>query len=154
MIGTPTIAETPAHLTVVIHVTTPRDEIQEAMGGAIGELLATLGEQGVVPAGSIFSHHFAMNPDTFDFEVGVPVETAVSAASRMQPGEAPAMTVARTVYHGDYDGLGSAWGEFDQWLAVSGRPQAPDLWERYLTDPSENPAPATWQTELIRPLAR
>lgn len=51
-----------------------------------------------------------MDPDTFDFEVGVPVAAPVAAAGRVKPGELPAATVARTVYHGDYSGLGEAWG--------------------------------------------
>jgi len=30
--------------------------------------------------------------------------------------------------------------------------EPPDLWERYLTGPESNPDPATWRTELNRPL--
>jgi effector-binding domain-containing protein len=61
--------------------------------------------------------------------------------------------VARTVYHGAYEGLGAAWQEFDAWIRAQGRKPGPSLWEVYLTDPATNPDPSTWRTELNRPLA-
>jgi effector-binding domain-containing protein len=78
-----------------------------------------------------------------------PVETA----GRVTPGQLPAASVARTVHHGPCEGLAAAWPELDAWVAAQGRRPAPDLWEVYLTDPQSNPAPATWRTELNRPLA-
>ena len=61
--------------------------------------------------------------------------------------------MAGTVYHGPYEGLPEAWGEFMDWIEKSGLSTAPDLYECYLTNPEENPDPATWRTELNRPLA-
>jgi effector-binding domain-containing protein len=60
--------------------------------------------------------------------------------------------VARTVYHGDYEGLHGAWGEFEAWIAESGHTSAADLWERYVVGPESSPDPANWRTELNRPL--
>ena len=37
-------------------------------------------------------------------------------------------------------------------LAALGLKTAPDLWETYLTSPHDGSDPATWQTELTRPL--
>jgi len=124
------------------------------MGPAIVEVMETLAAQGVAPAGPIFSHHLRMDPDVFDFEVGVPVMKAVSATGRVVASELPAATVARTVYHGDYEGLGSAWGEFGEWIAAEGHKPAEDLWESYVTGPESDPDPDTWRTELNRPLTR
>ena len=59
---------------------------------------------------------------------------------------------SRTVYHGPYEGLGDAWGEFNDWLVAEGHTPAPDLWECYVTGPEANSDPATWRTELNRPL--
>jgi effector-binding domain-containing protein len=93
-----------------------------------------------------------MRPDIFDFEIGVPVKTPVSAAGRVKARQLPAATVARTVYRGPYEGLGPAWGEFDAWITARGHTPAPDLWECYVAGPEANPDPATWRTELNRPL--
>jgi hypothetical protein len=49
----------------------------EGDGAAHQELFSTLAAQGVAPTGPWFSHHFRMDPATFDFEVGVPVSAPV-----------------------------------------------------------------------------
>jgi effector-binding domain-containing protein len=52
---------------------------------------------------------------TFDFEVGVKVAVPVKATGRLRSSELPAAMVARTIYSGPYEGLPSAWGEFNKW---------------------------------------
>ncbi len=152
MIDTPQIVRTAAQAAAVIRITVPRKDIRSVMGPGLRELLATLDAQGIVPAGPWFTHHLRMDPDTFDFEIGVPVAEPVAAAGRVTTGQLPAATVARTVYHGPYEGLPAAWPELDGWIVAQGRTAGPSLWETYLTDPTANPDPATWRTELTRPL--
>ena len=154
MLDTPQITKTAAQLTAVIHLTIPREEIRNVMGPGIGELMAAIAAQGMAPAGPIFSHHLRMDPDTFDFELGVPVTAPVSAAGRVKPGRLPAATVARTVYHGPYEGLAAAWAELGAWIAAEGHTPAPDFWECYVAGPESRPDPAAWRTELNRPLTR
>ena len=122
------------------------------MGPGISELRATIAAQGIAPAGPWFNHHLRMDPDIFDFEISVPVTTPVVAAGRVQPGQLLARKVARTVYHGPYEGLPAAWSEFEAWIAANGHSPAADLWECYVAGPESNPDPATWRTELTRPL--
>jgi effector-binding domain-containing protein len=153
MLDKPRIVQTDAQLTAIIHLTVPREEIRNVMGPGIAELMATVAAQGIAPAGPVFSHHLRMDPDIFDFEIGVPVTATVAAAGRVKAGQLPAATVARTVYHGPYEGLGAAWGEFDTWIAAEGHTPAPDLWECYVAGPESNPNPDTWSTELNRPLS-
>ena len=135
MLDTPQIAQTTAQTTAIIHVTIPRHAIQDAMRVGIGELVAALAAQGVSTAGPWFTHHLRIDPDVFDFEISVPVAAPVAAIGRVQPSQWPATTVARTVYHGGYDGLGDAWGEFDAWITAAGHIPGPDLWEQYLDLP-------------------
>jgi effector-binding domain-containing protein len=153
MIDPPKIVKTDAVQTACIHLTIPRAEIGNVMGPGIGEVMATLQAQGIAPAGPWLSHHLKFEPGTFDFEICVPVTRPVTPAGRVRPGSLPAATVARTVYHGGYEGLGAAWQELDAWVASQGKKPGPSLWEVYLTDPHANPDPATWRTELNRPLA-
>jgi effector-binding domain-containing protein len=152
MLDTPQITNTTVQLTALIHLTVPREEIQKVMGPGLGELRAALAAQGITPAGPWFTHHLRIDPALFDFEICVPVTTPVAPSGRMKPGQLPATRVARTVYHGPYEGLGAAWGEFDAWIAAQGYTPGPDLWECYLTGPELNPDPATWRTQLNRPL--
>ncbi|MBV8199525.1 MAG: GyrI-like domain-containing protein, partial [Acidobacteria bacterium] len=145
---------TAAQPAAVIRLTIQREEIRQVMGPGRAELMAAVAAQGIAPAGPWFSHHLRMDPKIFDFEIGVPVTTPISAAGRVRPGQLPATTAARTVYHGTYEGLASAWSELNAWVAASGHAPAQDLWESYVAGPESNPDPATWRTELTRPLAR
>lgn len=152
MFDTPQITQTEPQLTAVIHLTIPREEIRAVMGPGINELMATVTAQGVGLAGSWFTHHLRMDPNTFDFEIGVPVVSPVTAAGCVRSGTLPAARVARTVFHGDYEGLGAAWGEFDAWIREQGHTPGPDLWECYVAGPESSSDPAAWRTELNRPL--
>ncbi len=152
MIDRPQIAETSAQPIAFIHVTVPRSRIREVMGPGRAELMAEVAAQGIAATGPWFTHHRRMDPETFDFEIGVPIATPISPAGRVQAGQWPAMKVARTIYHGSFEGLGSAWGELDAWIEAEGHERAADLWERYVAGPDASPDPATWRTELSRPL--
>lgn len=154
MLDQPSITQSAAQPTAVIHLTVPRAEMRKVMGPGRAELMAALEAQGVVATGPWFSHHLKMHPDIFDFEIGVPVAAPVAASGRVRPGQLPATTVARTVYYGAYEGLGSAWSEFMTWIEAQGHTPAADLWECYVAGPESGSDPAGWRTELNRPLRR
>ncbi len=152
MIDTPQIVQTTTQAIAFIHLTVTLDEMQKVFGPAIGELFSALAAQGISPAGPVFAHHLRGPTDTFDFELGVAVSAPATVAGRVQPGQWPAMRVARTVHHGPYEGLPEAWGEFMDWIETQGHTPAPDLWECYLNNPDSEPDPANWRTELNQPL--
>lgn len=116
MIEPPQILQTAARRTAVIHLTIPRNEIQEVMGPGVVELMSTVEAQGVSTTGPWFTHHLRMTLDGFDFEIGVPVASVVEPAGRVRMSELPAATVARAMYQGPYERLGAAWGELDAWI--------------------------------------
>jgi effector-binding domain-containing protein len=154
MIDTPQVVQSEAQEAAVIHLDIPRAEMRHVMGPAIGELMAAIAAQGGAPAGPVFAHHLTTSSERFDFEVGVPVAAPIAATGRVKPGRLPATKVARTVYHGPYEGLYAAWAEFGSWLAAQGHePASGDLWEIYAAGPESSPDPATWRTELNKPLA-
>lgn len=152
MISTPQILQTEAQAVAVIHITTPRAEMMKVFGPGVGELMAALAAQGVEPVGAVFAHHLKMSPGIFDFELGVKVSAPVKATGRVKAGQLPAAKVARTIYSGPYEGLPSAWGEFDAWMKANGCEQAENLWELYSVGPQSTPDSAGWRTELNRPL--
>jgi effector-binding domain-containing protein len=152
MIEPPHIAETAATHMAYIHIVVPRAEIQNAMHPGIKEILAVLAAQGISPTGPMFTHHLRVPTDTFDFELCMPVSTLVKPDGRVKPGKLPAATVARTVYHGGYEGLPDAWCEFMTWVQAEGHKAAPNLWECYIAGPESDPDPSTYRTELNRPI--
>lgn len=152
MIETPQITQTAHQHTAVVRLTVPREQIRDVMGPGLKELMAAVAAQGVAPAGPWFTHHLRMDPEVFDFEIGVPVAAPVAAAGRVTPGLLPAARVARTVYRGGYEGLPTAWGEFMAWIETNGHTPAPDLWEVYAAGPESSHDSAEWRTELYRPV--
>jgi effector-binding domain-containing protein len=152
MIDKPEIVQVAAQPIAVIPITVPRSEIRHVMGPGLRELLAAVAEQGLSPSGPWFTHHLRITPDKFEFEIGVAVATPITPAGRMKAGVRPAGTVARTVFHGGYEGLPTAWQEFDAWIAGEGHTREGDLWEYYVAGPESGSDPAAWRTELNRPL--
>ena len=150
--ATPEVVTTPPRLTATIRMNIPRGEMMQRFGPAVQELVAALTAQGMPPTGSAFAHHFRMTPGMFDFEVGFVTPQRVRPTGRVAPGEWPATKCAHATYVGPYEGLPAAWGEFDTWMKSGGLDQAEDLWEHYATGPHSSPDPATWRTELYRPL--
>jgi effector-binding domain-containing protein len=152
MIDTPHITQIAAQTTAVVRLSNPPEEMRAVVGPGIGELMKTVAAQGVGPAGPWFIHMLRMTPEVWDFEIGVPVRSPVEPVGRVTASSLPAATVARTVHRGGYEGLPAAWGEFDAWIAKSGRKPAADLWDVYVVGPETSRNPADWRTEMNRPL--
>jgi effector-binding domain-containing protein len=152
MIGTPEITSTEPGPTARIRLRIPKHDLRNVMGPARKELLEVVIGQGIGPAGPVFSHHFWLEREVWDFELGVSVHRPVTGEGRVEPGEIPAMRIARTVYEGPYDGLADAWREFDTWLSSNGHDFAVDFWAFYLTGPESGRNPSEWEIELQRPL--
>lgn len=152
MIETPRIVETETQLSAVIPIQCAAAEIRNVMGPGIQELMSTLAAQGIPPAGPWFTRHKRRPSSTFDFEIGVPVDSPVKALGRVLPSQIPATKVARTVYQGPYEGLGAAWTEFEAWIKTEGLKSAENLWECYAVGPETGPDSSKYRTELNRPL--
>ena len=147
MIDKPKIVQTEPQPAAVIHVTVAKNKIQEVMGPGLKELRDTLAAQGIEPTGPWFTHHLTLDPSQWDFEIGLPISAPIKPQGRVTAGELPALTAARTIYHGGYEGLGDAWGELMSWIKAEGHVAASSLWEVYL---AESPC----RTELTRPLVK
>jgi len=152
MIDPPRITQTAAFLTAYVHVTVPREQIRTVMGPGLDEVRAAIAAQGIAAVGPWFTHHLRIAPGIFDFEICVPVAAPIDSVGRVKPSQWPVTTVARTIFHGDYEGLGAAWGEFNAWIAGKGYTPRPDMWECYLAGPESGADSSKWVTELNRPL--
>jgi effector-binding domain-containing protein len=148
----PHFIQTNEQPTAVIRLTVSRAEISHVMGPAIAEVMAAITAQGAERVGPCFTYHMKRPSDLFDFEVGFPVNGPITPAGRVKRGKLPAAKIVRTTYSGGYEGLASAWGEFCAWIETEGLIPQDSLWECYLSGPESNPDPATWRTELNRPL--
>ena len=148
----PSVIDMPAQHAAAIHITVPRREIQQVMGPTLQELHGVLAAQGLTPSGPWFTHHLEMTPDTFNFEVCIPVSAALTETGRVVNRSFSTRRAARVVYRGGYEGLSSAWGGLMQWIDAQGFTAAPDLFECYAAGPETGAPASEWRTELMRPL--
>lgn len=153
MIDTPEIINVPAQKVARIHLIVPSNEIMSHMTTGLAEVRQVLADQGVKSTGAWFTHHFKVPDQTFDFEICLPVSQDIKSQGRVIPGELRAAHIARTVYHGNYDGLPHGWGEFLNWLKSENLTMAGDFWEVYSVGPDDSANPADWRTQLNCPLA-
>ena len=140
-----------AHHTAVVRETIGQNDIPTAIGRMFQLVTEALHRQGVEPSGSPFARYHSFG-DTVDLEAGVPVPTPIQPDGTVVPGELPAGPAALAVHAGPYEGLAGTYAAIEAWLASTGRTASGGPWEIYLTDPSAEPDPTKWLTEVIFPL--
>lgn len=153
MIQLPERIDTPTRTTAAIPIVVARARIAEVMGPAFHELFAVVASQGRTPTGPAFALHHRMSVDTFEFELGVPVDAPVTPEGRVVASSLPALRAVRTTMTGPYAGLSAAWAEFDAWIVAQGLTPAWPIWESYTLGPEREDDPERWQTELVHAIA-
>jgi effector-binding domain-containing protein len=157
MIEPPEVIEHEGQPAAVIHLQIPRDRINTEMAPAINEVLAVLAEQGVSPAGPLFAHHLTQSNETFDFEVGFPVNETFNEAGRVQRSRLPSGPMAHTCHVGAYEELFSSWQKFNEWLTGEeasklNLKKGDTLFEIYSTGPETTDDSGKWRTDLYQTL--
>ena len=109
--------------------------------------------QGVGVVGPPFGFYPRMPTDTVEVLVGFPVATPVSPTDDVARFELPSGPAVVGVHVGPYDGLSETYDELAAWAAAEGHLLADHMWESYVSDPEEEPDPATWETRIVWPLA-
>lgn len=139
--------------------TVTMDTISTAVDSGFPELFGWLGSNGVAPAGPPFIRFLVIDmAGELQIELGVPVSAAVAGSGRIQPGVLPAGRYAVLRHTGPYDGLVASHAALQQWAAEHGvqfdthDTARGSAWggrvEHYLTDPSQEPDPAKWETDV------
>jgi len=141
-----------SHYTATMRTEVDGSTLSLAMGRAHQAVREALEKQGVTASSGPFARYHAFG-DTIDFEAGVTVDQPITADGEVKPGELPSGPAAIAVHAGPYDTLGATYDAMGRWLdgnpdyLANGGP-----WEIYLTDPSAEPDPTKWLTEVIFPL--
>ncbi len=139
-------------------------EIGPFMEVALPELFAWLGGKGIAPVGAPFMRYNILEMELgLELEVGVPIAATVPGDGRIEAGVLPAGRYGSLIYTGDYDGLVEANESLQRWARDNGLDWAmleTDRGDRfacrlevYMTDPTSEPDPARWQTEITYLLA-
>lgn len=117
------------------------EELPEFLGGAFGEVIAALDEQGLHPTGAPFGR-YRPTEGGFDVEVGFPCSDVVKPEGRVEASELPGGRAARTMHVGPYGDVGAAYDAAMSWITDEGCIVTGAPWECYLDGP-EVPEPRT-----------
>ena len=158
----PKIEERAARHYAGIQATVPMGDISAAVDQAFPELFGWLATTGTALAGPPFIRFLVIDMEgLLQLDLGVPVAAPVTGTGRIQPGLLPAGRYVVLRHTGPYDGpdgLVPANAALQQWAQDQGlefdtrdTPEG-SAWgsrlEEYITDPSREPDPAKWETDV------
>ena len=128
-------------------------DLAGVMGREFGRIMAAIASQGVSPAGGALTVYHAWTEDAVDAEIAFTIEGDFAPQEDVKPGMLPGGKVAFTVHVGPYDQIGAAYEAIQQHAEANGLILADMMWERYLTDPADEPDLNKHVTEVFWPLA-
>lgn len=146
------IRSIPRQHTAAIRISSPTEQIAEAMSGAFPKLYEAITAAGAVPAGPPLARYFSFGGPVIEFECAAPVANPFTAEGEVEPGEIGGGEAAVTMHVGPYDTIGETWESMAEWVKQQGREMVGPGWESYLTDPGAEPDPAKWMTEVFMPV--
>lgn len=139
------------HHTASVRETVHRDSVTEALGQSFQAVKESLARQGIDATGSLFARWHSREDDV-DLEAGLMVSAPIQQEGEVKPSQLPGGPAAIAIHAGPYEGLKATYDAVEAWLARTERSASGGPWEIYLTDPSAEPDPSRWLTEIIYPL--
>lgn len=140
-----------AQQTAAIRRTVPMAELTTVFDAGFSSVMQAVTEEGATVTGPPFGYYHSMPGETVDVTIGFPVSTAVEAGE-VHPFELPGGRAVVGTHIGPYDQLEGTYGELMTWVTMKGLQLGEGMWEQYVSDPADEPDPATWQTLIVWPL--
>ncbi|MGF1464683.1 MAG: helix-turn-helix domain-containing protein [Sandaracinaceae bacterium] len=132
----------------------PHAEIGDRLGGILPAVFQYATAEGITMTGPPMTLYMAWGPGLVTLRSGMPVTRGAKGKGEIEAIVLPAGEAAVTTHVGPYDGLGEAHAAAERFVEREGLRRAGPLREVYLTDPTEVPDPAKWQTRVLWPVER
>jgi AraC family transcriptional regulator len=134
-----------------------RSDIAATIGEVLPHVFAHAQHHGIALAGLPFTRYIEMGPGLITMEPGMRIasgdgRTSKSGGAGVVADTLPGGPVATTTHTGPYEGLPDAYAAIQEWIEEQGFVASGSPWECYITDPSEQPDPKDWKTEVLWPL--
>jgi effector-binding domain-containing protein len=136
--------------TAVVRDEIPRERLPAWLQEAYRDVSDYLRRHGIGFAGPPFAR-FTFLGDLVAVEAGFPVPGEVPGLGRVQPSRLPGGHTAVTTHFGRYEDLEDAYAAVRRWLVSHGRAPVGAHWEVYYTDPTADPDPTHWRTDVVVP---
>jgi effector-binding domain-containing protein len=150
---TPELIELDPQEAVTVRGDVPVEDLADFFGRAFHDAAGAAAAAGAQIVGPPFGFYPEMPTTTVAVEAGFPV-----AAGLDPPGSAhrivlPGGRAVQATHVGPYDTLAQTYAELETWMQEHGLRPSAGMWECYLSDPDEEPDPATWRTRIVWPVA-
>jgi len=128
-------------------------DIPAFLGKAYAAVAKQSTRSGLVFAGPPFARYRALDDEYAQFEVeaGFPVDRPADVTGEVESSILPGGTAAVVVHIGPYDQMKPAYEAIEAWVAGQNGVLDGAPWEVYYSDPTEQPDPSTWRTEIVQP---
>lgn len=142
------VKEVPPVRAAATRVNTTPQTISEDLGRAYGAIMVYVAERGLAATDVPICVYRSWEQDNWVIEPGIPVDGHVDVAGEIHLLEIRGGEAATALHVGPYMGLGRAHEALAAWCQAHGR-EMTESYERYITDPGEEPDPAKYLTEVI-----
>jgi effector-binding domain-containing protein len=148
-----TVETIDAQAAAAIRAEVPMAELREVFDRGFSAVVQAAEAQGVAITGPPFGFYPRMPGETVAVVVGFPVAGAIEPSGDVEPFDLPGGRVVTGTHVGPYEALEQTYQELMAWTEAEGLTLAEGMWECYLSDPSAEPDPSTWRTQIVWPLA-
>ena len=128
------------------------NDLPPFFGRALEAVAAAAAGQGLELAGEPFAFYPGAPTDVVEVAAGFPVSGMVEPTGEVVPMELPGGRAVTAVHVGPYDTMHKTYAKLHTWMARQRLTPAGHMWEVYLSDPSAEPDPSTWRTQIFWPL--
>jgi effector-binding domain-containing protein len=148
----PEIVEIEPETALVMSGEVPFAELVDFFTAAFTATAEAAVDAGVELAGPPVGYYPTTPTDIVTIEAGFPVSGPVESTEEVHPLVLPAGRAVVAMHVGPYDTLGETYEAVMAWMREHGLQPVGPMWECYVTDPGENPDPATWETKIVWPI--
>ncbi len=151
--GDVTVTEVTSKMAVGVRVEANMQQMSDAMSSSFGKLMEYIEKAGTEMAGMPFAIWYQYEDTTkFVFECAIPVTSKVKGEGDIRFFSTYAGKVVTANHWGDYSTTGNSWGKIMKYLDEKQLQPNGDPYEVYITDPTTEPDPSRWLTELYFPV--
>ncbi len=133
---------------LLIHTTTPVQNLPQTLGQGYQTIMEYLGELQNQPAGAPFVAYYNMDMANLDIDIGFPVNGSLPAKGSIQSSKLPAGRIATCEYTGPYPEMAGAYDELNQFIKENGYEPTGVVYEFYLNEPGAVP-PEELKTRIV-----
>ncbi len=139
-------------LTAVVRDELPLEQLPSLFDRAFHLVVEAVQAQALEVTGPPFGFYPRMPAETVEVAAGFPVSGRISPTGEVTALELPGGRAATGLHVGSYDSLEQTYSELAAWVNSQGFEGGTQMWESYLTDPSAEPNPENWRTQITWPL--